>query len=87
VTVDDAEAQTPHAEHFVKTEGGNREIGRWFFEPTDEGGLVDFEKFVSALKRHNYNGWIVVESDLSPHPAESTMVSGWYVQKVLKPLL
>lgn len=84
--VDDEEAMTPHAEHFIRTEGGERGILRWFYEPTDEGGLVDFEAFADALARHGYAGWVVVESDQSPHPAESTMVSGWYVQKVLRPI-
>ena len=86
-TVDDAEASTPHAEQFIRTEGGSRKILRWFFEPSDERALVDFEGFVGALAEHGYRGWIVVESDQSPHPAESTMVAGWYVQKVLQPLL
>ncbi|WP_426322320.1 sugar phosphate isomerase/epimerase family protein [Microbacterium sp. E-13] len=85
--VDDEEARTPHAEHFVRTEGGSRGILRWFFEPTDEGGLVDFVAFTEALAEQGYSGWIVVESDQSPHPAESAMVSGWYVQKVLAPIL
>ncbi|MBD3943568.1 TIM barrel protein [Microbacterium sp. NEAU-LLC] len=85
--VDDEEARAPHAEHFVRTEGGARGILRWFFEPTDEGGLVDFVGFAEALAAHGYEGWIVVESDQSPHPAESTMVSGWYVQKVLAPIV
>ena len=86
-TVDDAEALTPHAEQFVRTEGGARGIARWFFEPTDEGGLVDFESFARAVADSDYSGWIVVESDQSPHPAESAMVSGWYVQKVLRPIV
>ncbi|BDV31970.1 sugar phosphate isomerase/epimerase family protein [Microbacterium terricola] len=86
-TVDDVEALTPHAEQFVRTEGGTRRIGRWFFEPTDEGGLVDFEAFAEAVAESEYSGWIVVESDQSPHPAESAMVSGWYVQKVLRPIV
>ncbi|SIR98363.1 sugar phosphate isomerase/epimerase [Microbacterium sp. RURRCA19A] len=86
-TVDDAEASTPHAEQFIRTEGGARRILRWFYEPSDERALVDFEGFVGALAEHGYRGWIVVESDQSPHPAESTMVAGWYVQKVLQPLL
>ena len=85
--VDDTEALTPHAEHFVRTEGGARGIQRWFFEPTDEGGLVDFEAFARAVADSEYSGWIVVESDQSPHPAESAMVSGWYVQKVLRPIV
>lgn len=86
-TVDDAEASTPHAEQFIRTEGGSRKILRWFYEPSDERALVDFEGFVGALAEHGYRGWIVVESDQSPHPAESTMVAGWYVQKVLRPIL
>ncbi|MCC4247740.1 sugar phosphate isomerase/epimerase family protein [Microbacterium testaceum] len=86
-TVDEAEASTPHAEQFIRTEGGARKILRWFYEPSDERALVDFEGFVGALAEHGYRGWIVVESDQSPHPAESTMVAGWYVQKVLQPLL
>lgn len=85
--VDDAEAQTSHAEHFVRTEGGARGILRWFYEPTDEGGLVDFPTVAEALAGTGYSGWIVVESDQSPHPAESTMVSGWYVQNVLRPII
>jgi len=85
--VDDDEALTPHAEQFVRTEGGSRGVGRWFFEPTDEGGLVDFDAFAHALAEHHYSGWVVVESDQSPHPAESAMVSGWYVQKVLRPIV
>jgi inosose dehydratase len=86
-TVDDDEAMTPHAEQFVRTEGGARRIDRWFFEPTDEGGLVDFEAFMRALAAAEYSGWIVVESDQSPYPAESAMVSGWYMQKVLEPIV
>jgi inosose dehydratase len=85
--VDDEEARTPHAEQFVRTEGGARGIARWFFEPTDEGGLVDFEAVARELRAADYQGWIVVESDQSPHPAESTMVSGWYVQHRLRPIL
>lgn len=85
--VDDAEALTPHAEQFVRTEGGARAIERWFFEPTDEGGLIDFEAFARAVADAGYSGWIVVESDQSPRPAESAMVSGWYVQNVIAPII
>ena len=67
-TVDDDEALTPHAEQFVRTEGGARRIARWFFEPTDEGGLIDFEAFAHAVAESAYSGWIVVESDQSPAP-------------------
>ncbi|QIG39188.1 TIM barrel protein [Microbacterium sp. 4R-513] len=85
--VDEEEALTPHAEQFIRTEGGPRRIERWFFEPTDEGGLIDFEAFAQAVADSGYSGWIVVESDQSPRPAESAMVAGWYVQKVLRPIV
>jgi inosose dehydratase len=85
--VDDAEAMTSHADQVVRTEGGARQVGRWFFEPTDEGGLIDFEMFARAVADGGYSGWIVVEPERSPHPPESAMVSGWYVQKVLRPIL
>lgn len=85
--VDETEALTPHADHAVRTAGGEREIGRWFYEPSDEGGLVDFVALTAELAQHGYRGWIVVETDGSPYPAKSAMLSGWYVQKVLAPLL
>ena len=34
-----------------------------------------------------YSGWIVVESDQSPHPAQSCLVSGYLVQRELRPLV
>lgn len=85
--VDEAEALAPHADQAVRIAGGEREIGRWFFEPSDEGGLVDFVGLTGELAEHDYAGWIVVETDQSPYPAKSTMLSGWYVQKVLAPLV
>lgn len=84
--VAEAEAITPHADQVVLIAGGDREIQRWFYEPSDEPGLVDFIELARELVSHDYAGWIVVESDQSPHPAESAMVSGWYVQNVLMPL-
>ena len=68
---------TRGAEQHVRTAGGEREIARWFYEPSDAEDLVDFEALARELAAHDYSGWIVVETDGSPHPAKSAMLSGW----------
>jgi inosose dehydratase len=77
----------PHAHWTVRVRGGDREIPRWFAEPGAEGGLVDSAAVVRALKDVDYTGWVVVESDQSPHPAASTLLAGYLVQRELRPIL
>lgn len=77
----------PHAEYTVRQRGGEREIPRWFAEPGVDGGLVDFTDVTIALIDIGYSGWIVFESDQSPHPATSTLVGGYLMQQELRPLL
>ena len=45
--------------------------------------LVNFPALMKSIKQHGYSGWIIVESDRSPNPVESTMMNSWYVQHVL----
>ena len=72
LAVDDAEdTSQPHAHWTVRVRGGAREVPRWFAEPGADGGLVDFPAVTRALLDVGYAGWIVVESDQSPHPAAS----------------
>lgn len=85
--VSDQEAMTPHADQNVRTAGGERQIARWFFEPSDEQDLIDFEALAYEVAKHGYEGWIVAETDQSPTPAKSAMLTGWYAQKVLTPIL
>lgn len=75
----------PHAEYTVRQRGGEREIPRWFAEPGVDGGLVDFADVTRAIVDIGYTGWIVVESDQSPHPATSTLLGGYLVQQ-LRPM-
>ena len=75
----------PAAEYTVLRAGGSRVVPRWFLE-LGEAGLVDASAFVSALVETGYAGWVVVESDFTPHPATSVMLNGWQVQRVLRPL-
>ena len=63
--------------------GQKRGIERWYYEMGTPGGLVDFPALLKGLHKHNYEGWIVVESDQSPHVEESVMLNGWYQKRVL----
>ncbi len=88
LAVDDAEEYLqPHAHWTVRVRGGAREIPRWFAEPGADGGLVDFPAVTRALTDAGYSGWIVVESDQSPHPAASALLAGYLVQRELRPIL
>ncbi len=77
----------PHAEYAVRARGGARGVPRWFAEPGAVGGLVDFPAVTRALLDVRYAGWIVVESDPSPHPATSALLAGYLVQRSLRPAM
>jgi len=79
--------RAPHAEYSLRQRGGEREIPRWFAEPGADGGLVDFVAITEALKDIDYRGWIVFESDQSPHPATSVLLGGYLMQTTVRPLL
>ncbi|MCF6507219.1 sugar phosphate isomerase [Blastococcus sp. MG754426] len=88
LAVDDAqEYLQPHAHWTVRVRGGAREVPRWFAEPGANGGLVDFPAITRALLDAGYAGWIVVESDQSPHPAASALLAGYLVQQELGPMV
>jgi inosose dehydratase len=76
----------PHAQYSVRQRGGEREIPRWFAEPGADGGLVDFTGVTQALIDIGYTGWIVFESDPSPHPATSTLLGGYLMQEHIRPM-
>jgi inosose dehydratase len=78
-----AEYRMPAAETTMLRGGAGRRIERWFFELGTEGGLVDVKGFVSALREHDYPGWVVVESDHGGSPAELAMLNSWYLQHEL----
>lgn len=82
----DEEYRSPAAEYTVLRAGGARAVPRWFAELGTAPLLVDAPGVVRALAEAGYDGWIVVESDFTPHPATSVMLNGWELQKVLAPL-
>ena len=81
----DAEGERllPHAERSFLQEGGARGVERWFTECGSRDGIVDNVGVVNALRRHDYDGWLVFDSDPSPNPARSAMLNGWYAKHVL----
>ena len=81
------EYRQPHAEYSVRQRGGTREIPRWFGEPGVHGGLVDFDDVASALADIDYSGWVVFESNPSPHPATSALLGGYFLQRRMQPAL
>ncbi|MGY1620482.1 sugar phosphate isomerase/epimerase family protein [Geodermatophilus sp. SYSU D00691] len=88
LAVDDAEEYLqPHAYWTVRVRGGAREVPRWFAEPGHDDGLVDFPAVTRALLAAGYEGWIVFESQQSPHPAASALLGGYLLQRELRPML
>jgi inosose dehydratase len=77
------EYRMPGAETTMLRGGAGRRIERWFYELGTDGGLVDVPGFVSALRQHDYSGWVVVESDHGGNPAELAMLNSWYLQHEL----
>lgn len=61
---------------------------RWFHEMGTPGGLVDFPALMKAMKECGYEGWVGVEHDKADvgggNYPESTALSAWYIQHVLK---
>jgi inosose dehydratase len=82
----DEEYRQPAAHWTVRVRGGAREVPRWFAEPGADGGLVDFPAVTRALLDAGYAGWIVFESQQSPHPAASALLGGYLLQRELRPL-
>jgi sugar phosphate isomerase/epimerase len=60
---------------------------RWFWEMGTPEGLVDFPRFMKALREFQYKGWVSVEHDKADvgggNYAESTCRAKWYIDNVL----
>lgn len=77
------EYRNANADSNLRDAGGEKNVERWFWEMGADGGLVNFPALTRAIKNNGYKGWIIVESDSSPHPAESVMLNAYYVKYVL----
>ena len=63
--------------------GARQKVDRWYYEMGTPGGLVDFPALLKAMHEHDYDGWIIAESDQSPHVEESVLLNAWYRKRVL----
>jgi len=77
---DRGEYALPHAELNLLRGGGSYGEQRWFHDLDTPGGLVDVAQFVAELDASGYGGWRIVESDHSPHPAETAMHNSWFLK-------
>ncbi|MCL7749764.1 sugar phosphate isomerase/epimerase family protein [Halalkalibacter alkaliphilus] len=57
---------------------------RWFWEVG--GGEVDFKGLWKLLKKHDHKGWMAIESDGTPDPVASLLLSKWYIDHELSPI-
>ena len=64
--------------------GVKRDVSRWYYEMGTPGGLVDFPALLAAMNAQGYDGWVIVESDQSPHVEESVMLNGWYKKRLVR---
>lgn len=80
----EGEFTRPGAEFSVRASGGARAIPRWFGE-LEEPGLVDSGAVLAELRRRDYDGWVVVNTAPSPHPATSALLSGYHLHQTLAP--
>ena len=54
---------------------------RWFWEPGE--GVLDFKGLYGLLKKHQFNGWITVETDGTPDLLASMALSRYYIDNEL----
>lgn len=57
---------------------------RWFWELGS--GQVDFVGLWHLLKKHGYKGWIGLETDGTPDPMATMLLSKYYINHVLSPI-
>jgi len=58
--------------------------GRWFWEPG--GGVLDFKGLYELMKKHHHKGWVGIESDGTPEPLATILLTKNYIDTVLDPI-
>ncbi len=57
---------------------------RWFWELG--GGVIDFPKLWKLLKKYKHKGWVSIETDGTPDPLATMVLSKYYIEHVLHPI-
>lgn len=57
---------------------------RWFWEVG--GGSIDFQGIWKLMKKYKHKGWVAIETDGTPDPLATLVLSKWYIDHVLSPI-
>jgi inosose dehydratase len=57
---------------------------RWVWEPG--GGKVDFPGLWRLLKKYDHKGWVTIETDGTPDPLATMVLTKCYIEQVLSPI-
>lgn len=57
---------------------------RWFWEPGE--GVLDFKGLYHLLKKHEFKGWMSIETDGSPDLLASMALTRYYIDQHLSPI-
>ena len=72
------------AERFGQGAEFDKSGARWFWEPG--GGHIDFPGLWRLLKAYQHKGWIGIESDGTPDPLATLLLTRNYIDTVLDPI-
>lgn len=76
--------KAPDSERFAAGAEFAGEGKRWFWEVG--GGNIDFKGLWRMLKKYNRKGWVTIETDGTPDPLATLLLSKWYIDHELLPI-
>jgi inosose dehydratase len=81
---DTTRVKAPDNERFGPGAEFDPKGGRWFWEPG--GGHIDFPGIWKLMKKYNHKGWVGIESDGTPDPLATILLTSSYIKNVLDPI-
>ena len=81
---DTTQPAAPDEKRFGPGAEFDKDGGRWFWELG--AGTVDFVGLWKLMKKHQVKGWVSLETDGTPDPLATMLLSKQYIDTVLKPI-
>ena len=81
---DTTQPASPDEKRFGPGAEFDKDGGRWFWELG--AGSVDFVSLFKLMKKYEVKGWVSVETDGTPDPLATTLLTKHYIDTVLKPI-
>lgn len=81
---DTTRAKASDEERFGQGAEFDKTGARWFWEPG--GGHVDYPSIWRLMKEYGHKGWIGIESDGTPDPLATMLLTKNYIDTVLDPI-